>query len=154
MNDARTRKVRAGSDLWHDVRQIYINIRKIHSKLVYVGLAHTAPMTFCGYRILTLQQHAGCHGNGITVRNDVCLIALPVLDDTAHGKVGAPYLHLTPPIPHLHPSLLPPHLVHPHSSHTTPPTHPNPLHLPPVSHTHTPSSSPFPVAKTDLLNSS
>ena len=30
---------------------------------------------------LTLHQHAGCHGNGITICDDLCLIALPVLHD-------------------------------------------------------------------------
>ena len=30
---------------------------------------------------LTLHQHAGCHGNGITICDDMCLIALPVLHD-------------------------------------------------------------------------
>ena len=31
---------------------------------------------------LTHHQHAGCHGNDITICNDICLIALPVLHDT------------------------------------------------------------------------
>ena len=45
-NDARTRKIRAGCDLRHDVRDIYtyIYIEKFHSKLVYVGLAQARPI--------------------------------------------------------------------------------------------------------------
>ena len=44
-NDARTRKIRAGFDLRHDVRDIYTYIyrEKFHSKLVYVGLAQARP---------------------------------------------------------------------------------------------------------------
>ena len=48
-NDARTRKIRAGCDLRHDVRDIYTYIyiyrerEKFHSKLVYVGLAQAHP---------------------------------------------------------------------------------------------------------------
>ena len=46
-HDAMTRKIRAGSDLRHDVRYIHrykeINIWKIYSKLVYVGLAQARP---------------------------------------------------------------------------------------------------------------
>ena len=43
-HDARTRKIRPGSDLRHDVQYIYIYIyRKIYSKLVYVGLAQARP---------------------------------------------------------------------------------------------------------------
>ena len=37
---------------------------------------------------LILHQHAGCHGNGITISNDVCLIALPVLHDTCKVDYG------------------------------------------------------------------
>jgi len=40
MNDARTRKIRAGSDL--GTHTIY-NTDKFHSKLVYVGLAQARP---------------------------------------------------------------------------------------------------------------
>ena len=43
MNDARTRKIRAGSDLRHDVLYKYIYIDKFHSKAVYVGLARAHP---------------------------------------------------------------------------------------------------------------
>ena len=36
----------------------------------------------CSWDTLTF-QHAGCHGNGITIRNDVCSIDLSVLHDTS-----------------------------------------------------------------------
>jgi len=39
MNDARTRKIRAGSDLRQDVLYMYKYIDKFHSKIIYVGLA-------------------------------------------------------------------------------------------------------------------
>ena len=43
MNDARTHKIWARSDLQHGVHQIYIYIGKICSKLTYVGLAQAHP---------------------------------------------------------------------------------------------------------------
>ena len=41
----RMRKISAGSDLQHDVRQIftYMHTDKFHSKLVYVGLVQARP---------------------------------------------------------------------------------------------------------------
>ena len=44
-NDARTRKIRAGCDLRHDIREIYIyrEREKFHSKLICVGLAQAHP---------------------------------------------------------------------------------------------------------------
>ena len=40
-NDARTRKIKAESDLRHDVRYNYMD--KLHRKLVYVGFAQARP---------------------------------------------------------------------------------------------------------------
>jgi len=78
-------------------------------------------ITLCGYGILTLQQHAGCHGNDITIHNDVCLITLPVLDDTAHGKIGeyisrfSIYSLISPHTPTpTHPQIHTHHTIHPH----------------------------------------
>ena len=79
-NDTKTHKIRAGSDLQHDIHWI---ILKFTANSSMWGSLTLVPMTLCGYRILTLQQHAGCRGNGITIHNDVCLIALPVLDDAS-----------------------------------------------------------------------
>ena len=41
--DGRVHKIRAGSDLRHDIRHTYIYVQKIYSKLVYVGLAQARP---------------------------------------------------------------------------------------------------------------
>jgi len=43
INDAKTREIRVGSDLQHDVRQMCM---EICSKLVYVGLAQARPNNF------------------------------------------------------------------------------------------------------------
>ena len=91
-----------------------MHVRNLHNIAVLVSAILSAEGTDdamdtnintfnCGYGILTLQQHAGCRGNGSTIYNDVCMFDCTSSSSSWQSWRISIYSLIPPPIfPHTH----------------------------------------------------